>query len=108
MAQKKIPAVIREEVKKFMAQLQQDKLPVTAVYVFGSYAKGTAHAWSDIDVCVISSNFTDVWEALQYLWARRPEDHGLTIEPIGFSPADFNDPHDPLIQEIKTTGVRIQ
>ena len=33
------------------------RVPVDGVYLFGSYAKGTADEWSDIDLAVVSPEF---------------------------------------------------
>lgn len=82
-------------------------MPLSAVYVFGSYAKGSQHKWSDIDVCVVSPKFKNSFEALQLLWKKRPRNFNLTIEPVGFSPQEFKNEEIPLIHEIKKFGVKI-
>jgi predicted nucleotidyltransferase len=87
--------------------LQEKALPMEQVFLFGSHAKGKAHRWSDIDVCVISRRFRDRCHAIDYLWARRrDEDVEMGIEPVGFNPKDFVD-EDPLAWEIKRTGIEI-
>ena len=35
----------------------QNKIPVSAIYLFGSHAKGKARQGSDIDFCVVSGAF---------------------------------------------------
>ena len=107
MAVKKLPKKVIAEVAKFKNTLQADQLPIKAVYVFGSYAKGKQRRDSDIDVCVISSDFKDYSKVWRYLWSRRPQNWDLTIEPIGFSPKDFNDQSSPLVHEIKKYGVKV-
>jgi predicted nucleotidyltransferase len=37
--------------------LSQNKISVSAIYLFGSYAKGSARQESDIDFCVVSDAF---------------------------------------------------
>lgn len=106
MVKKKLPGAVKKEVLTFARILRKNRIPIDRLYVFGSYAKGTQHQWSDIDVCVISSAFTDSIEAMQYLWQKRPRDSGLTIEPIGFSSRDFKK-SSSLIMEIKKTGIRV-
>jgi predicted nucleotidyltransferase len=44
-------------IKKYLRTVSQRGIPVTAGVVFGSYAKGKPHKWSDIDLLVISSHF---------------------------------------------------
>ena len=106
MARKRIPKKIEEKINEYLKELKKDKLPMKAVFLFGSYAKGTEHKWSDIDLCVVSSRFTNQLKATQYLWLKRTSDSGITIEPIGFSPRDFAE-EDSLVHEIKKTGIRV-
>lgn len=106
MARKKIPKKIERDIREYVAELKKDKLPIASVYLFGSYAKGTEHKWSDVDVCIVSSQFTDFFDSLQYLWRKRIKDSGNVIEPIGFTPEDFKDENDTsLTREIKRTGI---
>ena len=72
-----------------------------AVVLFGSYAKGTAHEDSDIDIAVIFNNFQGDWLSTSAsLW-------GLTrnistyIEPVLLDHAD--DPSG-FVQEVYNTG----
>lgn len=93
------------EVSAYVDALRADQLPIDQVFLFGSYAHGTQHRWSDVDLCIVSSKFRTPWEALQYLWKKVP-DTSLTIEPVGFGTRDFQE-GSTLINEIKRTGVRI-
>lgn len=105
MARKTIPQKVKKELRPYIARLKKEKLPIEKVIVFGSYAKGTEHSWSDIDVCIVSSHFTKPMDAMQYLWSKRVKKHSIRIEPLGFHPNDFLDTYDTLIQEIKNTGI---
>ena len=105
MDKKKLPKKVIREVEIFKKTLRGEKLPLSAVYVFGSYAKGTPHKWSDIDVCIISPKFKNSWDTLQFLWKKRPRNFDLSIEPVGFSPDEFEKGEIPLIHEIKKFGV---
>lgn len=109
MAQKRIQKKIIKKIEEFANILKQDNLPIKEVYLFGSFAKGNPHKWSDIDVCVISPKFTNSFDALQYLWRKCPniqnplEPH---LEPIGYSPKEFRE-KSALKNEIRETGIRI-
>lgn len=106
MAAKTIPKKVKKEVEEYINVLRADKLPVSKVILFGSYAKGRPRKWSDIDLCIISPKFKNAFSAMQYLWSKRVKDLGLTIEPVGFSPGDFK--HDTsLTYEIKQTGIEL-
>lgn len=43
---------------------------VEAVYLYGSHARGAAHAGSDVDVCVVAGPGRDPVRALQAVYAR--------------------------------------
>jgi len=79
---------------------------VDAAYVFGSHVRQAATEWSDIDVAVISSDFTaDRFRErvkLMLLAARIDE----RIEPNPFRPEDFHS-GDPLANEIRQTGIKV-
>ncbi len=107
MVKKTIPKKIKEEIADYIQILKDDKLPIERVILFGSYAKGKQHKWSDIDLCIISPKFKNSWQALQYLWSKRIKDSGLTIEPMGFNPKDFKN-NDSLIYEIQRAGIEIK
>ncbi len=107
MVRKKIPKKLEEKIQEYIEVLEKDKLPIKKVILFGSYAKGTQHKWSDVDLCIISPKFKNAFDALHYLSLKTIFDMKYTIEPIGFSPRDFQDKYSSLIQEIKTTGIEI-
>lgn len=107
MVKRELPEKIIREVEEFKKILEADNLPITDMYIFGSYAKGNAKAKSDIDVAVVSPTFRSPWTALDYLYNKLPYGKGWSIEPVGFSPSDFESKYSSLINEIKTYGVRI-
>lgn len=98
----------RELIQDYISYLRREhKIPIQAVYLFGSYAKGKPRQWSDIDVAIISEKFTAKIDPYVYLALRlREKDIKYCLEPIGFHPKDFVD-EDPLVWEIKQHGIRI-
>lgn len=94
-------------VKKYAENLKAKKYPFSAIYLFGSFAKGTSRKWSDIDVAVISKKLNKRSAGAELkLWKFR-EGIDDRIEPHGFSPEDFKDYWNPMAHEIKKTGIRI-
>ena len=98
-----INALVVELAKKFIAYLQNQGIKIDSAYLFGSFAKGTEHKWSDIDIAVISSDFSDnrFEEGVRLMKLSCNID--TRIEPVPFSPETFID-EDPLAWEIKKTG----
>ena len=106
MAQEKISKTLNKVITNYINVLKDDHLPIEHVFLFGSYAKGTSHAWSDVDLCIISPKFCDYVDAIQYLLSKRKLNLNYPIEPIGIHPKDFKI-NTPLTHEIKKTGIKI-
>jgi predicted nucleotidyltransferase len=98
-----INALAVELAKKFITYLQNQGIKIDSAYLFGSFAKGTEHKWSDIDVAVISPDFSDnrFEEGVRLMILSHDIDN--RIEPVPFNPETFID-EDPLAWEIKKTG----
>ena len=50
---------VNSSVINFKSSLIANGVPVEHLWLFGSYAKGTPHKYSDVDVAVFSSAFGD-------------------------------------------------
>ncbi|MDA2936243.1 nucleotidyltransferase domain-containing protein [Patescibacteria group bacterium AH-259-L05] len=93
-------------VKQYINVLKAENFPLTAVYLYGSYAQGRAHPGSDIDVAIISPKMREDWNEIEsWLWKKTIGVDSL-IEPVGYAPENFTEV-DPLVHEIKTTGIKI-
>ena len=108
MAEKKtISKSIRNVALKFRKLLEEEGTPVEKLILFGSYARGKAGKESDIDLCIISSEFgKDSIEELQFL-LRKTRKIDTRIEPIPVSPQEYREMDSPLIVEIKKFGREI-
>jgi len=83
-----------------------NKYSILQAFLFGSYAKGTNHDDSDIDVAVVVINVTDIIDTqIDMMKLRRKVD--LRIEPHPFMLSDFNQ-NDPLVNEILKHGIKIK
>ena len=94
-------------VKKYVTELKAKKYPFSAVYLFGSYAMGKANRWSDIDVAIISDKLKKNWNRNEDILWRYTIGVDSRIEPIGFTVKDFQNDSDPMVSEIKKTGIKI-
>ncbi len=101
----KIPSAIEESVQRFLDAVSQ-LYRIQAAYLYGSQAKGITTFLSDIDVAVISPDFSqDLFEerlALMHLAARIDN----RIEPRPFKEETFNE-NDPIASEIQKHGLRV-
>jgi predicted nucleotidyltransferase len=98
---------VEKIVKKYAVKLKAKKYPFSAIYLFGSHAKNKAHKWSDIDVAVISDKLKKDWNKNEDILWKHTIGIDSRIEPIGFTIKDFQDECDPMVYEIKKTGIRI-
>jgi len=79
-------------------------MPIDAVYLFGSFAKGTANKDSDIDVALVVNHFDgDYFEIIPPIWRLR-ESIDFRIEPhVIARDTDYAG----LLNEIQRTGIQI-
>ena len=92
-------------VRVFLDEIQK-RYHVDSAYLFGSYAKGTQNLWSDIDLAVVSPDFSeDLFEERMILTLLAAE-IDERIEPKPFHPDSFK-PIDPLVYEIQKHGVKL-
>lgn len=94
-------------VREYARILRAADYPFHAIYLFGSQVMGKAKAWSDIDVAVVSDKLKRNEDKNRFLLWRIRREVDTRIEPHGFTAEDFRDNSDPLVYEIKKTGVRI-
>jgi predicted nucleotidyltransferase len=94
-------------VEKYADKLKKEKYPFSAIYLFGSYAQNKNNKWSDIDVAVVSDRLKRNWWKNEILLSHISLDVDPRIEPHGFTVKGFADDSDPMVYEIKRTGVRV-
>jgi len=98
---------IYKEVAVFRQLLAKHGLGVEALYVFGSYARGKENQSSDIDIAVISPDFSNDRQGERVRLMSLSQQIDLAIEPHPFLLTDFNDPYYPLAREVKKTGIKV-
>ncbi len=89
--------------RQFVRSVLKSGIRLQAAYLYGSFAKGTAHAESDIDVALVSQDFDGWVDDLEKI---RPAllTMDSRIEHVRIRPENFVD-ESPLVWEIKTTGI---
>jgi predicted nucleotidyltransferase len=94
------------KIKDYVQAIERSNIPIWRLYLYGSYAKNTHHAQSDIDLAVFwDRNDIDGFDE-DVLLRKLSLDIDLRIEPHSFARSDF-DETDPYIREIIRTGERI-
>ena len=93
-------------VRKSIDLLHDNSIIIKKAYLFGSYAAGSEHEWSDIDLALVSDNFSEdrYKERLRVMKITSSIDS--RIEPAPYNPEQFVEV-DPLVWEIKNHGIEI-
>ena len=82
------------------------KFDIQSALLFGSYAKGTHHEDSDIDIAIVLKHVNDIIDAqIELMKLRRKID--LRIEPHPFNFSDFNR-NNPVVSEILKYGINLK
>ena len=107
--------VVEKDLEKFISDftvLLSGEFKLAEVWLFGSYATGTAGEDSDIDLAIISNDFEgnrfyDCTKISNYVIDKTyPELQFAGIEVHPFRTEDFTI-DDPFVEEIMKTGRRI-
>ncbi|MGB5156745.1 MAG: nucleotidyltransferase domain-containing protein [Desulfobacterales bacterium] len=85
--------------------LRKRDTSIKKAYLFGSYAKGTADADSDIDLAIVFENLSDTFD-MQVLLMKLRRKFDNKIEPHAFRDSDFNTSN-PVANEIFKYGIEI-
>ena len=105
MVKRTIDSRIMESIKKYIEKISQ-YYKIEAIILFGSYAKGTENEDSDIDIAIISSDFSDIVEdgakliGLTWKIDTRIEPHPITTE-------DYQKVSNPFVREVVDTGIKV-
>jgi predicted nucleotidyltransferase len=105
VAQANNKELIMDIVSKYADTIKRE-MKVDRVILYGSYSKGNQREDSDIDVAVVSPDFSGdtLEDQLKLMKYRRNVD--MRIEPMPFLPEDFSESN-PFVKEIVQTGTVI-
>lgn len=95
-----------QKVREYVQKLRENHIKIWRLYLYGSYAKGTYHTDSDIDLAVFleKDDLDGFEENVQLMKLRRNID--MRIEPHPFAKSDFDETN-PFVKEIIETGERM-
>jgi predicted nucleotidyltransferase len=98
---------IIEDVKEILLKLRE-RHPITAAYLFGSYARGAARDYSDVDIAVVLKTinkrgaFDEQFEIFHEM-----QEYNSLFEVVCFREDEFANGETMLAQHIRREGVRI-
>ena len=98
---------IEETIREYVADVKEI-MPIDRVVLFGSYAKGTATEFSDVDLCFFSESFAskrsvDVVTNILNIAGKYKN---VCIEPRAFPTSEI-EKNNPFIREVLATGKEI-
>jgi predicted nucleotidyltransferase len=102
----KIPNRVRKIINLYLSSLKENGIQIQDAILFGSYARGKASKWSDIDLALVSECFEGVRFRDKNKIRRITISISSDLEILPFNPGNFT-PDDPLVKEILDTGVRV-
>ena len=105
MAERTINKEILNSINEFIKEIKKH-YNITAIILFGSYAKGTENDDSDIDIAIISDDFEDIYECMANLMGMT-WDIDARIEPHPIKKKDFEEESDYFIKEVINTGIKV-
>ena len=91
------------DIAKRYKHLIREFLPIKALYLYGSYSKGTFRDDSDIDIAVIVDKLNDDYFSDTPLLCRLRRKVSNLIEPVLLT----EDVRDPLYSDIIKSGILI-
>ena len=100
---------VRKKIETYIAAVRALGIPVRRVVLFGSWARGEAKEWSDIDLVVVSPVFDDPHSRREaaLLWDALAATGGF-IEPIPCGERRWEeDDGSPVIEIARREGVEV-
>ncbi len=96
-----------EVVEKFLKQLKDANIKVERAVLFGSYVKGQAGEWSDIDIAVVSPDFSGIRFNDNRILMPFVLKSDTRIEIHPFRPEDFTEDN-LIVREIMKDGIEVK
>lgn len=94
------------EIKRFIELLEDNNIHIEQAVLFGSYAKGTANEWSDVDIALVSDNFSGIRFYDRQKMIPFLRNFNGFIETHPFKPEDFVE-ESLFAKEILQHGIKV-
>ena len=94
-------------VQTFLEKIRPE-LPIERAYLFGSHATGRTRDYSDVDLAIVTLALnTENSLAINQKIFSRASRYNVDLEPICFSPEEFEKEELPIVLDIKRNGIEI-
>ncbi len=96
-----------EVVERFLKLIKSDNITIERIILFGSYAKGNAGEWSDMDIAIVSPDFSGMpfYDRKMLNSFILKIDSRIEVHP--FRPEDFTE-DDLFVREILKNGLELK
>lgn len=96
-----------EILKRFLRMIADADIHIEKAILFGSYAKDTAGKWSDIDVAIVSPDFSGIpfYDNKRLIPFLLKVDTRIELHP--FRPEDFTEDNE-FVKEIIKNGLALR
>ena len=104
-----VDETIVEVIKRYLAALPRYGIHADRAIVYGSFARGESHEWSDIDLIVIAREFDEKYgmSDVEQLWiATEAADDRIEPIPCGEREWETDDAR-PILEIARQEGVEI-
>ena len=103
-----VKSEVIELIEEFIKLVRAENIVIDKVILFGSYAKGTNRADSDIDLAIVSRDFTEEnCIDIMSLLLSKANLLKVDIQTIPFSIEEYNSPKG-IMEEIINTGIELK
>lgn len=106
MADAKDKSIVSILVRQYLELLKEKNINIIEAYLFGSYVKGNATQWSDIDIALLTREFIGDSLDFRFLLTKIGHEIDINLEPHPFIIDEFNEDN-PLAAEILRNGEKI-
>lgn len=106
MASGKDKQLIYREVQQYVSLLKDRNINILQAYLFGSYVKGNADEWSDIDLALVTDTFIGDSFDFRFILTKLARRIDPDIEPHPYLLSEFNESN-PIAGQILKYGERV-
>jgi predicted nucleotidyltransferase len=98
---------VREVAERFIKLIKSNNINIEKIILFGSYARGAGGEWSDIDIAIVSPEFSGIPFYDRKMLNPFILKVDTRIEPHPFKPEDFTEDNG-FVSEILKNGVEVK